>query len=187
MCTRLYHYDPEKFWEKCRCGKSVQFLEKLYIPVINLWSLQDRIPMSSVIGSGEWNIGKALWEKATPHFFCIYLELLEVWEILDSSWKINDMGEQMGEEEISWNLSTVINKEKSRKNFSHQSNEGISIDNLWDYFLLMSPPWGKAFHRNNTVLARRVFQRDFTVVDKIKLSKKLLKSRGILNVVRKQK
>lgn len=166
-------------WQECAipgkilhsCFKSIQ-------------TLQDRIPMSSVIGfGGGGGMKESLSGRKQPHiFFCIYLELLEVWEILDSSWKINDMGEQMGEEEISWNLSTVINKEKSRKNFSHQSNEGIGIDNLWDYFL-----WGKAFHRNKTVLARRVFQGDFKVVDKIKLSKKFLKSNGILNVVRKQK
>ena len=48
---------------------------------------QDLNVMGTVIGFAEWNIGKALREKETSwgFFVCFYLELLEVWEILDSS------------------------------------------------------------------------------------------------------
>lgn len=49
---------------------------------------ESQCPQPATIREG--NTQKTLWEKETPQAFCFSLNSLEVWEILDSGWKIND-------------------------------------------------------------------------------------------------
>lgn len=83
----------------------------------------------------------------------------------------------MGEEEISWNLSTVIKKEKKKQEdfFSSAKWRGWCSKPLRP-FLIYDSTMRKSFsEKQDCTYQKESFQRDFKVVDKIELPKKFPK------------